>query len=398
MIAAITAAKAGARVTLFERNDRVGKKILMTGNGKCNLGNSFLNPDMYYTDRPDFVKEKLEKFGTAETISFFNGIGLMIKEKNGYLYPASEQASTVLNVLRNEIKRLGINVVTQCMVKDIKGENNSGKITIFTYNTEGRSKWTFDSVIIACGGMAAPATGSDGNGYELAKKIGHKIKMTVPALVQLKCKESFFKAISGVRADAKVILYDKDTELCNERGELQLTDYGVSGIPVFQLSRVASYALKKSSILTIHIDFLPDINKDDYRKLCADRRILLNNMNVEEFFTGMLNKKLMQLFIKLAGLKGDESIEKADSSKVKKVFEMCKDFSVTVSDTNPYTNAQVTAGGVRLSEITDNFESNICPGVFFAGEILDVDGKCGGYNLQWAWTSGYIAGISAAGN
>lgn len=402
MTAAIAAAREGARVTVFERNDRVGKKILMTGNGKCNLGNRMLDISMYHADRTDFLEERIKEFGTDETISYFNGLGLMIKEKNGYLYPACEQASAVLDVLRNEISELGIKVVTNCKITGMNIRKSDGKLCLYIDDNEKdvENGQIFDSVVVACGGKAAPSTGSDGNGYELAKKIGHSINPTVPALVQLRCGEKFFKSISGVRADAYVAICRNGSELAGERGELQLTDYGISGIPVFQLSRTAAYLLKENNNkgLEIHIDFLPDISCAEYKAFCGCRKEMFADRTVEGFFTGMLNKKLMQLFIRMAGLKGEEYVRTADKNKIDKVFSLCKDLRVTAVDTNPFANAQVTAGGIPLKEIKENFESRKIPEVYFAGEILDVDGKCGGYNLQWAWCSGYIAGAAAARN
>lgn len=407
MTAAIAAAKEGAKVTIFERNDRVGKKILMTGNGKCNLGNRMLDISMYHTDRPGFLEDRLKEFGTDETISYFNGLGLMIKERNGYLYPACEQASAVLDVLRNEISELGIEVITNCKITGIYIRKADGKVYLCSGEGGGtvENGRIFDSVIVACGGMAAPSTGSDGNGYELAKNIGHCINPAVPALVQLRCSEKFFKSISGVRADAYVAIRQNGSELAGERGELQLTDYGISGIPVFQLSRTAAYILKEKKDkkqnnggLEVHIDFLPDISDADYKAFCSCRKKLFADRNIEEFFTGMLNKKLMQLFIRMADLKGEDNFKSADIGKINRVFSLCKDLRVTVVDTNPFANAQVTAGGVPLKEISEELESAKTPGVYFAGEILDVDGKCGGYNLQWAWCSGYIAGAAAARN
>jgi len=401
MTAAIAAAREGARVTLFERNDRVGKKILMTGNGRCNLGNRILDISMYHADRPDFLSDRLREFGTDETIAFFNGLGLMIKDKNGYLYPACEQASSVLDVLRNEIYGLHVNVITKCRITRLEKRKTDGKIYLYGENDENglTDKKIFDSVIIACGGMAAPSTGSDGNGYELAEKMGHCINTTVPALVQLKCSDKFFKSISGVRADACVSIRKNGREIVKERGELQLTDYGISGIPVFQISRIAAYLLKENSNkkgLDVHIDFLPDISESDYEEFCNRRRNISGDRNIENFYTGMLNKKLMQLFIRMAGLRGEDDFKTADRGKTDKVFSLCRDLKVTVVGTNPFANAQVTAGGIPLSEISSDFESRIMPGVYFAGEILDVDGKCGGYNLQWAWCSGYMAGKAAA--
>ncbi len=392
MMAAVTAARQGARVIILEGNDRVGKKLLSTGNGKCNLGNRKLDPEEYYTEQPQRLKECLERFGTEDTVAFFQGIGLLLKEKNGYLYPACEQASAVLDVLRFELAALGIEVVSECKVKQILSGQKDGRIVV---KSEDQS-FRFDSVVLACGGKAAPRTGSDGSGFRLAEQIGHKLLPTVPALVQLRCSEPYFRAVSGVRTDAMLRVWNEGECIAVERGELQLTDYGISGIPVFQLSRQVNYILRKQKEVEITVDFLPDYGKKEYEALQAGRRLLQNDRTVEEFFTGILHKKLMLQFVKMAGLKPGGSVEAADAAALKRVFKLCREWRLHVNGHNSYDNAQVCAGGVPLDEVTENLESCKAPGVFFAGEILDVDGRCGGYNLQWAWCSGYLAGKAAA--
>lgn len=392
MMAAITAARQGAEVTILEGNDRVGKKILATGNGKCNLGNRRLSAEEYYTDRPELLEGFLKQFDTEDTISFFQGLGLLLKDKNGYLYPASEQAAAVLDVLRYELAGLGIKVVTECKITEITSVGEGTQICV----ASSRKSFAFDSVVIACGGKAAPKTGSDGSGFKLAKQLGHKILPTVPALVQLRCSENYLKAVSGVRADALISVLKNGECVAEERGELQLTDYGISGIPVFQLSRTVNYILKEQSEVEIHVDFLPDYSPEEYRLLQIGRNLLQSGRTVEEFFAGMLHKKLMLQFIKMAGLKPGEPMETADVAAVERVFSLCRKWQLHVNGHNSYDNAQVCAGGVSLEEVTPGLESRRAHGVFFAGEILDVDGRCGGYNLQWAWCSGYLAGKGAA--
>lgn len=405
MAAAITAARWGADVTILERNDRLGKKILATGNGKCNLGNLELGVDAYYGNDADFISQTLERFNEQDTVAFFKKLGLMIKDRNGYLYPASEQAAAVLDVLRYELQALGVQVITECKVNHIKKDPHSGEILV----SDGVKEYGFDAVILACGSKAAPKTGSDGSGYKLAKQLGHALIPTVPALVQLKCREDYLKAVAGVRADAEIrVLADprrKASEgacynknyVAVERGELQLTEYGISGIPVFQLSRQVNYILREKDQVCVEIDFLPDLSKEEFGDLCREReKGLGRGRTVEEFFTGMLNKKIMLLFMKLAGLKGHISINEAEPAKLKQVYELCKNWRVMVTGSNSYDNAQVCAGGVDTTEVTANFESRLVPGVYIVGELLDVDGKCGGYNLHWAWASGVLAGKHAA--
>jgi len=394
MMAAITAASQGAEVTILEQGERLGKKILMTGNGKCNLGNLYLNEEMYYGGSPEFIAKSLNKFTTEDTICFFHGLGLMLKNKNGYLYPASEQAAVVLDVLRNELRVLGVTIITECKVNKIE-KREDGSIAVFD-GTGGNRSYVFDRVILACGSKAAPKTGSDGSGYKLAKQLGHSIVPTVPALVQLKCREDYLKSVAGVRAEGRLEVWQDGTCVATETGEIQFTEYGISGIPVFQISRVVNYILRNGREPEIVMNLMPDYGEEEFSQLIMRRMLLQTDRTVEEFFTGMLNKKLMSLFIKLAGLKHTLSIEEADEAAKMQVYELCRSWKLHVIGSNPYDNAQVCAGGVDLNEITEEMESRIIPGVYFAGEILDVDGKCGGYNLQWAWCSGYLAGRAAA--
>lgn len=393
MMAAITAARQGAEVTILEGNDRLGKKLLATGNGKCNLGNRKLDTEEYYTKQPQRLGQYLRQFGVEDTISFFQGIGLMLKDKNGYLYPACEQASAVLDVLRYEIAALRIDVVTGCKIEQIVSEQKEESLVTVKSHDQ---TFCFNSVVVACGGKAAPKTGSDGSGLKLAAQMGHNILPTVPALVQLKCSEDYLKAVSGVRADARIRVREGGNCIADERGELQLTDYGISGIPVFQLSRQINYILREQKEVEVEIDFMPDQSPEEYEMIQACRKLLMSDRTVEEFFTGMLHKKLMMQFIKMAGLKPQEAAETANEAAMAKVYGLCREWHLHVNGHNSYENAQVCAGGIPLDEVTEQLQSQKAPGIFFAGEILDVDGKCGGYNLQWAWSSGFLAGKAAA--
>lgn len=395
MMAAITAAREGAAVTILESGERLGRKILSTGNGKCNLGNRCMDAGYFYGAERGFVQNCLERFGTPESLAFFQGIGLLTKEKNGGLYPLSEQASAVLDALRYETAALGIRVIYGFHAERIKVLKKAGD-TEFAVEGSGKRE-LFDRLIIACGGKAAPVTGSDGSGYELAKYLGHRIVPVVPALTFLKCRENFFKSISGVRAEAEISLLNAaGGELAKERGELQLTDSGISGIPVFQLCRTAAYILREQKEISVRIDFFPDLSGDDLAAMARSRKEALQKRTAEEFFTGILNKKLMTLFLKTAGVHGNQPAAQIPERELCRVLWLCKDFCVTAVGTGTFQNAQVCAGGVDTAQITENMESKLAGGVYFAGEVMDVDGRCGGYNLQWAWTSGYLAGRSAA--
>ena len=392
MMAAITAAKEGAQVTILERNDRVGKKILQTGNGKCNLGNRFITVECYHGGEPEWIGSVLERFDTEDTIRFFQSIGLMVKEKNGYLYPVCEQAAAVLDVLRYELQALGVEILYQCKITGIE-RPASGKLQV----SDGNMSRQFDAVIVTCGGKAAPATGSDGSGFKIARKLGHTCIPSVPALVQLRCQETeVLKGIAGVRADSEIRILCGGSEICRERGELQLTDYGISGIPVFQLSRTVNYLLREKQEVVAQIDFLPELSQEAYEELQAGRKLLQGDRTAEEFFTGILHKKLTLALLKMAGIRQATPMQEIPEEKIHNFYGLCRSFRLHITESNPYENAQVSAGGVDVREVEPTMESKICPGVYFAGEVLDVDGRCGGYNLQWAWSSGYLAGYHAA--
>lgn len=398
MMAAVQAAYAGARVTVYERNDRVGKKILSTGNGKCNFSNEDMRATCYYGSGAGYVDGFYKQFGVAETKTFFRELGMRIKDRNGYLYPASEQAATVLDVLRYEMERLGIEICAGCRVTGIDGPGNPGcRLTLET-ETAAYKKRTYDAVILACGGRAAPKTGSDGTGLAMAMRLGHRIVPTVPALTALRCGETFWKQVAGVRCEARLMLYIDGNGVSSVQGELQLTDYGISGIPVFQFSRIAAYALQEGRTVTVKIDLMPDPGAADTQEaFWAQRWERQKGQSMEQFVTGTVNKKVGLLLLKLAGIRETETVCEIEGARRRKLEQLFHAFEVTVKGTNSFEQAQVCAGGVDFAEVTDRLESVRRPGLFFAGEMLDIDGICGGYNLQWAWSSGAVAGRAAAG-
>ncbi len=397
IMAAITATEAGAEVTIFEHL-KTGKKILSTGNGKCNLTNlDFKNTD-YNTSSPQRLEKCFERFGVEDTLAFFERIGLMLRDKNGYVYPYSEQATVVLQVLLNRLNHLKI-ATCQEHVSHVGTVTNRKSGMEVWLETENGKKHTFDAIIIACGSKAAPKTGSDGSGYSLAKEIGHILKPVLPSLVQLRCKDAFCKELAGIRSQVRIHIFDRKMEIATEEGELQLADYGISGIPVFQLSGLVNRYLyeNKNSTLSAVIDFLPDMSFDRFDGFIKERIKDSSNMSVNELFCGTLNQKLCKVVLKRAGVKDDAKVNGLSSQKIADILFLFKNFTFQITGSNGFEQAQVCCGGVDLNEVTDQLESLKANNIFFAGEILDVDGRCGGYNLQWAWTSGYIAGISAAG-
>lgn len=396
MMAAVQAAEAGACADLYERNDRVGKKLLATGNGRCNFSNRDMNRDAYYGSAVSFYEKLFSEFGVSETIDFFSQHGMLVKDRNGYLYPLSEQASTVLDIFRFALAKANVQLHTYSKVRALSRERKTGSFQVILDGEKGRESRFYQAVILACGGMAAPKTGSDGNGYALAESFGHLIADPVPALVQLRCQGDFWKSVAGVRTEAVLDLFIDGQKRSTVRGELQLTDYGISGIPVFQFSREAAYALLYQKQVSVKIDFLPDHEEEAYRRFWEHRFDMGKEQTLEQFLTGISNKKINQLVIRLAGCKPSDTAGRLPEGKRRKIAELYRHFTVTVCGTNGFEQAQASAGGILAEELTDRLESIYAPGLFLAGEIIDMDGICGGYNLQWAWTSGAIAGKAAA--
>ncbi|MFR5602028.1 MAG: NAD(P)/FAD-dependent oxidoreductase [Lachnospiraceae bacterium] len=391
LMAAIQAARTGADVTLLEHMDRVGKKILSTGNGKCNFTNLFQDPSCYRCSQPDFPETVLAYFDVPRTLEFFKELGIYPKIRNGYVYPNSEQAASVLDGLRMEADRLGITIRTSCHVERIR----LSKAGVFHLETsQGMLK--AQKVILAAGSKAAPSTGSDGSGYDLAKALGHSVLTPLPALVQLRCREKEYKQLAGIRTEARLHLRIDGRECVSQDGELQLTDYGISGIPTFQISRFASMALAQGQKVSVVIDFLPGMSEKETRHYLKERQTHLGMRNGEDFLTGLINKKLALVLMKQAGFALKEPVKQAGQANWERLVSGLKAWETVVTAANPFTNAQVCCGGVDTREIhPDTMESKKVKGLYLVGEMVDVDGICGGYNLQWAWSSGAAAGIHA---
>lgn len=369
MTAAITAAEQGAgRVYLIEKNSILGRKLLATGNGRCNL----TNINSPYAD---------------EALEFFENLGLLTRiEDEGRVYPYSEQASAVQEVLISKLNDLKVDIRCGSDVKNIEKTERG-----FRVRTEGEY-FDADSVILATGGKAGPQYGSTGDGYRFAKEFGHSVIRLMPSLVQMVSDQAFFKSLKGVRTKGRVELVRNGAVLDREDGEIQFTEDGLSGICIFNLSR----EYLRGDI--IRIDLFPEYEAAQLEELLRQRTEKSGNRSMAAFFMGMLNKKLFPVI--LSELAIDES--KNSSSLAPEDFErialFLKAWEINVTGTKGWKEAQVTAGGVDLEE-TDRstMESRLIPGIYFAGELLDVDEKCGGYNLQWAWHSGMLAGKSAAG-
>lgn len=390
LTAGIQAARQGADVTILEHKDRVGKKILSTGNGKCNLTNLLQLPQCYRSNCPQFPMKVINCFTVEETLAFFKELGIVPKIKNGYVYPNSGQASAVLEVLRMETEVQNIAVVCDCKISQIlvtpKGAHR------FCVKTS-KGGFDADALILAAGSKAAPVTGSDGSGYQLARQLGHHVIKPLPALVQLRCDGTFYKQLAGIRIDSCLELLVNGNSVVKEAGELQLTDYGISGIPVFQISRFAAKAVDENKDVKVMIDFLPDLSIEESLQLLDQRKNQMKKRSAEEFFIGLFPKKLGNVLLKRSGIATDIRIEQIKEQKWKQLINHIKRFETQVIGTNPFVNAQICCGGVDTREINpETLESKIVKELYLVGELLDVDGICGGYNLQWAWSTGSIAG------
>lgn len=394
LTAGIAAAGQGADVTILEHMDRVGKKILATGNGRCNMTNLSVRAEFYRCNQKQFPMKVLDKFSVWDTLTFFDEIGIVTKSKNGYIYPNSEQASAVLDTLRMEAEHVGVTIRCDCQVKQLEQVKKGGKRKFQAKTNQG--EFLCDSLILSTGSKAAPVTGSDGSGYALAEAFGHRLIKPLPALVQLRCEGKQYKQLSGIRCEAVLKLLIDGNAADSEEGELQLTDYGISGIPVFQLSRFASVALEEGRRVTVLVDFLPSKNREETRRFLKQRIARMGYRTSGDILTGVLNKKLVLALLKLAGIRQEMLVRDVNWPQWDKLLDLLKAYEAVVTATNSFEQAQVCCGGIDTRDVRpDTMESRLVPELFLTGELLDVDGICGGYNLQWAWSTGMIAGRCA---
>lgn len=389
LMAAAAAASKGARVALLEHKDDIGKKILATGNGRCNFTNTDMSVNKFHGSKA-LIKNGLSQFNYSDTIRFFKELGIPAYDNAGYIYPNSRQAASVVAAFRMELMRLHVDVKTGINITDIKPADDRTGYCIQTDKGSFKSK----GLIIACGLTASPKLGSDGSLFRQIEALGHHIQKPLPALCGFSCDGLNFKKITGVRCDATVasVIDGQMTE--QNTGELQLADYGISGIPVFQISSLMSRALNKGQRVEVIIDFLPAFSDDELNGYIRDRSITTtDNRSLNEMLNGLLNNKLLLELIHKSGVSPDKKGRLLTDDDCKSLTRSIKHTAVSVKKPRGLEFAQVCAGGIYTKEIdVRTLESKIHPGLYFCGELLDVDGICGGYNLQWAWTSGYIAG------
>lgn len=406
-MAAITAAQAGADVHIFEKNEKPGKKLYATGNGRCNLTNLHMDDSCYHTRTADkngssLIHSAIERYSPADQIRFFADLGVPVYDRDGYVYPRTNQAQTVVRALEKRIAALGIRVHTGCPVRKIRRSQQGTKAddAVFYVDCNDREARAFDTVILCTGGMAGPQYGTTGDGYRLAASFSHKISTPLPALTALECRGQFLKRAAGVRCRAAVTLYTgndkKQIREGREEGEVQMTDYGISGIPVMQISGMAARLLESKQRVFVQIDFLPEFTDSAFsdeieRRMREDRSQMLGDL-----FLGLVHKKILDLLLAEKGLQAEMKARRIDDAGIRQILQSMREYTLEVIQVKSFKQAQVTSGGILLEDTDADFQSRLQPGLFFAGEVLDVDGRCGGYNLQWAFATGYIAGLAAA--
>lgn len=389
MMAAITAAKRNLKVLLLEHMDTVGKKILSTGNGKCNLTNEYMNEDCFYCEDKSFIKNALEQFGSNDTIDFFRELGVFTKSVNGYVYPVGAQASTIRTAMENQLYYSGVEKKCGIAITSITKIKNGFEVKC---NDE---IFNCRQLILATGLKAAPSTGSDGSGIEYCRRLGLEINKVLPSLVQLKSSSPICKTIANVRNNGIVTLLIDNCEVIKNEGEIQFTDYGISGIPVFQISHGAVKGLDEKKKVSVKIDLAPFMTETDIVNYIKNAIPKYPGMNIINYLSGIINNKLAVGICISSGLNKDgTAMRRLDENIINLIAKNIKKFEFEIVGHKGFENAQVCQGGVKLSELTNNFEAKKISGLYIAGELTDVDGICGGYNLQWAFSSGYIAGMS----
>jgi len=391
IMAAILVAKNGKKVVLLEKNEKIGRKILATGNGRCNITNKYITEKNYRGADKYFILDVLRQFNQEATIEFFESLGLILKEENnGRMFPRTNQASSVVELLNHELKKQNVTVLTGFEVKNI--ENN----THWLIGSADGKMIESNKLIMATGGRAAHHLGSSGDGLHWANKLGHSLSPIYPALVPIETVETWTKEVSGVKLEANVSVEFEGKIISSKFGDLLFTHFGLSGPAIMAQSSMIAPLLEKNKVKLI-IDIFPELLKEELDKKLA--LILANSgaKTVKNSLLGVAPASILPIILRDASI--DTNKKSAEISKAERIriVDAMKKMTLLVKELRPFREAQVTSGGVNLVEVNaKTLESKIVPNLYFAGEILDVDGDSGGFNLQWAWSSGYVAGSSAA--
>lgn len=390
MAAALAAAEnPDVQVILLERQARVGRKLSATGNGRCNLTNLHANKDSYHGDDPAFAAAAIARFPVQETLNWFADLGLYtVAENSGRVYPYSDQANSVVDVLRFALEKDNIRLEAGFEVEKVKKTAEGFRID----GTSGTI--VCDKLIIACGGLAGTKLGGSMSGYKLLRSFGHHCTKLRPTLVQLKSDWHGGAALKGVRANCRAEILKDGEIFSTSAGELQFTEYGLSGPVIFEISR--DVCSTKGEWIC-RLDFLPDRDEQWLLNQLLTRR--KTRLKAEDLLTGILHNRLGRVITQSVGISGYVPISQLEEYEIATVAKAVKHFEVALTEPMGMDSAQVTAGGIVTSEFDpETMESKLVSGLYACGEVLDIDGDCGGYNLQWAWSSGKMAGMSAGGN
>ncbi len=371
-------------IRILEALPRVGKKLAVTGNGRCNITNKNINLNRYHGNKVSFAEYALNKYDISFTADFFESIGVPFVFEGDKAYPASLQAGSVVDCLRFAAEESGVIIHTDTKVTNIQILKNQYRVWA------DKLSFVCDTVIVATGLYSGGyKCGSDGSMFELLKKSGFKTVNTTPAIVQLKTENDITKQLKGIKVDANVTLKVNDKIIRQDFGEVLFCDYGLSGPPVMQISREVP---RTKNSMTLSLDIMPEISLEDLKVQIKNRVENLKSRPLEEFFTGMLQKRIGQVILKQCGLKLSDKAEVLNTNIIDRIARMIKSFDFKVLDTTGFVNSQVTAGGISTDEFEDKTMMSKKYDRFYAvGEILDIDGDCGGFNLQWAWSSSFCA-------
>lgn len=383
IVSAIKSFNGRNRITILERNDKCLKKLLLTGNGRCNYFNDDTSISNYHSMREDLLDKVINSDNMSRILDFYNELGIIPKIKNGYYYPFSNQASTVRDALMFEVMKLGISIKYNYLVEKIEHSNNK-----FIIN----DSIVCDKVIIATGSCSYPKTGSDGMGYDFLRKFGHNIIKPLPALVQLNSDFKYCRELSGIRSDVILSLYEDDEFISSSVGEVQLTDYGISGICTFNLSHFVTRGLDVGRKEVIKVNFLPFI-KDNYMEWFNTYSNKHNDKNIYMLLCNILNYKLVKVILKVCSIDNETYYNELDYNSRSLLIDNLTNFKFNIVSTKDFNFSQVCNGGVSLDEVNlSTFESLIVDGLYITGEVLDINGNCGGYNLICAVISGILVG------
>jgi len=390
LVCAIEAARKGHQVSVFEKNTKLGRKILATGNGKCNISNLHLNPSRYHGESPQFVTSILKRFDALTCKAYFRSLGLEMREgEEGRLYPMSHQASSVVDILVHEAKERGVQLLCESEVQSVEKKDSHFCLHV------NENIHRFDACVIASGSVAWKSLGSSGSGYLFAKALGHRVIEPYPSLVQLLSNEPFLKEANGVKMEACVELFIGGQKAQSVEGDVLFTDYGLSGSAILEISRKASSAFTHNEEVFVVVDLLPNLSKDALSALLQKRLTYAQNKSLCLWLEGLIPKKLALFLIRFCKLEHIKHASMLGAKEIKKLSFALKALRLHVSATKGFESAEVCAGGVDVRDVDEKtLMSKKVKNLYFCGEVLDIDGDCGGFNLHFAWGSGYVVGQS----